>query len=140
MNRQFVSLRVALAVWLCVALNACAVGPKGTDPPAAAGQAVGATSATTPPSAAPAASMVAGATRPIANKPPPGFKARKRDGELVYCRTVQATGSLFPEEQCWPPEKVWAALEKQRESSQRLLKQQRGCRGTDCAAGTPTGP
>jgi hypothetical protein len=141
---------------LCVALSACAGAPDekpkaGTERSSASGTSVAAVAASAnspgaaatratakpPPAAAVSGSPGAAATGSTA-KPPPGFKARRRDGELVYCRTVQSTGSHFPEEQCWPPEKVWAALEKQRESSQRLLEQQRGCRGSECVSAPPT--
>jgi hypothetical protein len=150
--------RWAVVYVLCVAVSACAGAPgekpqAGSERSVASGAPVAAvaasatppgataTLATAKPSPAAAAAVSPGASVNRSNaKPPPGFKARRRDGELVYCRTVQSTGSHFPEEQCWPPEKVWAALERQRESSQRLLEQPRGCRGADCATGTPTGP
>lgn len=144
MNRSSNRRRVGLVLALCLALGACAAGgahkSDGAAQPSSGGP--GAAAATAPAASVPAAAKAATATTATAAatqsppKPPPGFKARKRDGQLVYCRTVQSTGSHFPEEQCWPPEKVQAALDRQREASQKLLEQQRGCRGTECVGGS----
>jgi hypothetical protein len=140
MNRPMDWIRVGLAASLCLALAACAAGPKvpASDAQRADGAAtVAAVPVASTPAAATATSPEAAAPQ-AAFKPPPGFKARKRKGEIVYCRTVVVTGSQFPQEQCWPPEQLQAALEKQKESSQRLLRQQRGCRGSECVSAPPT--
>jgi hypothetical protein len=137
--------RGLLVAALCMVLSGCvSPGPQSAkEPPAAlaaggpaqagATHAASATSAPATNATATAAAPTTAAAKST-GKPPPGFKARKRDGELLYCRTVQSTGTHFPEERCWRPEQVEAALLKQQEDSQRLLRerQQSGCRGVDC--------
>jgi hypothetical protein len=71
----------------------------GTAPPA---------SDTTTPNATPAAAAPVAATaaaspssdKKHAFKPPPGFKTKIKDWDVVYCRKTPVLGSRFPQEVC----------------------------------------
>ena len=52
---------------------------------------------------------------------PPGWTAKKRKGELVYCKKTEVTGSLFPKERCLYAEDLDIVLRKQKEAAQRTL-------------------
>jgi hypothetical protein len=52
---------------------------------------------------------------------PPGWTPKKRKGELVYCKKVEVTGSLFPKETCYYAEDLDVVLRNQKESAQRTL-------------------
>jgi hypothetical protein len=109
---------------VCVALVAqlagCANHPAGT--PATA--------------ATPAATTAAATTTvPAQPAPPPGFKARKRNGETVYCTKVQPTGSLFPQDVCYTPQQLETLRAQQKKAADRLLTKPTGCRGQDCVTG-----
>ena len=52
---------------------------------------------------------------------PPGWTAKQRSGEVVYCRKVDVTGSMFPRETCLYPEDLDVVLRKQKEAAQRTL-------------------
>ena len=64
----------------------------------------------------------ANASLPVVYKgAPPGWTAKQRSGEVVYCKKVEVTGSLFPEETCLYPEDLDVVLRKQKEAAQRTL-------------------
>jgi hypothetical protein len=52
---------------------------------------------------------------------PPGWTAKQRSGEVVYCKKVDVTGSMFPRETCLYPEDLDVVLRKQKEGAQRTL-------------------
>ena len=69
---------------------------------------------------------------------PPGYKARVRKGETVYCKTVEVTGSYFPKEVCYTVDAL-AELEKQQNNStSRILNKPAACNNNSCAL--PQGP
>jgi hypothetical protein len=64
----------------------------------------------------------ANASLPVVYKgAPPGWTAKTRSGDVVYCRKVDVTGSLFPKETCLYPEDLDVVLRKQKEAAQRTL-------------------
>ena len=64
----------------------------------------------------------ANAALPVVYKgAPPGWTAKQRSGEVVYCKKVDVTGSMFPRETCLYPEDLDVVLRKQREAAQRTL-------------------
>ena len=64
----------------------------------------------------------ANAALPVVYKgAPPGWTAKTRSGDVVYCRKVDVTGSLFPKETCLYPEDLDVVLRKQKEAAQRTL-------------------
>lgn len=65
---------------------------------------------------------------------PPGYKARVRKGQTVYCRTVEVTGSNFPKEVCYTPEALAAMERLQRDSAGRILNKPVACNSNSCAA------
>jgi hypothetical protein len=74
------------------------------------------------PAAVAASTVQASASAATPAQPPPGWKSKKRrSGELVYCRTVNSTGSMFPQEVCLTPEELDAALAAQKNNAQRTL-------------------
>jgi hypothetical protein len=52
---------------------------------------------------------------------PPGWTPKQRKGELVYCKKVDVTGSLFPKETCLYAEDLDVVVRKQKEAAQRTL-------------------
>ena len=64
----------------------------------------------------------ANAALPVVYKgAPPGWTAKTRSGDVVYCKKVDVTGSLFPKETCLYPEDLDVVLRKQKEAAQRTL-------------------
>jgi len=58
---------------------------------------------------------------------PPGYKARVRKGQTVYCKTVEVTGSNFPKEVCYTPEALAAMERLQKDSTGRILNKPVAC-------------
>lgn len=65
---------------------------------------------------------------------PPGYKARVRKGQTVYCKTVEVTGSNFPKEVCYTPEALAAMERLQKDSAGRILNKPVACNSNSCAA------
>ncbi|MGB5101945.1 MAG: hypothetical protein WBO04_01325 [Steroidobacteraceae bacterium] len=80
------------------------------------------------PSAATASAPATTAAAKSAPTAPPGYKARVRKGETVYCKTIEATGSHFPQEACF----TQAQLDQQKAGAGRLLNKRAGCRIEGC--------
>ena len=78
--------------------------------------------ASQPDDAAAAEKAKANAALPVVYKgAPPGWTAKTRSGDVVYCKKVDVTGSLFPKETCLYPEDLDVVLRKQKEAAQRTL-------------------
>jgi hypothetical protein len=75
------------------------------------------------PGVAPSATTGA-STKPTA---PPGFQTRVRKGETVYCKTVQATGSMFPKEACFTQPELERLLKAEKRSVDQVLRKPVGC-------------
>lgn len=73
------------------------------------------------PTAVAAASAPASVPAATPAQPPPGWKEKRRSGELVYCKTVNSTGSMFAQEVCLTPKELEAALATQKNNAQRAL-------------------
>ena len=78
-----------------------------------------ATAASAKPSVAQA--QASGALPVVYQGAPPGWAPKQRKGELVYCKKVEVTGSLFPKETCLYAEDLDVVLRKQKEAAQRTL-------------------
>jgi hypothetical protein len=103
------------------------VAPPTAAPAAAATAPAASTTATAPEPAAKVASAAGSADDPAAVKldpsaPPAGWKSRKRSGQTVYCKTVNVTGSMFPQEACLTPEQLEQALRVQKTNAKRTLE------------------
>jgi hypothetical protein len=124
--------KMIVSVALVAQLTGCANQPATT--PATAATPAATTAAAT--AATPAATTAAATTTaPAQPAPPPGFKARKRNGETVYCTKVQPTGSLFPQDVCYTPQQLETLRAQQKKAADRLLTKPTGCRGQDCVTG-----
>ena len=60
------------------------------------------------PAAVTASTEQASAPAVTPDKPPPGWKTRRRGGEILYCKTVNSTGSMFAQEVCLTPKELEA--------------------------------
>ena len=103
-----------LATWMVFA-GCTSQSPVDPTPAAAATPATGASGA-----AATSTATQASAPAAASAGPPPGWKAKQRDGLTYYCRTVEITGSMFPKEKCYEPEVLEAMLQAHKEEAQRL--------------------
>jgi hypothetical protein len=106
----------------CALLLGCAAqGPPSpqtavSSPQKTAAAQPAATQAVSAPSSAEAAPATASAG------PPPGWKVKtRRSGAIYYCKVVEVTGSLFPQEVCLPPKELERVLEAQKVEAQRTL-------------------
>ena len=84
-------MRTLLLAALCI-LAGCGAAPPAADP----------TTANATPAAAPVGETAAAspASDKHAFKPPPGFKTKIKDWDVVYCRKTPVLGSRFPQEVC----------------------------------------
>ena len=83
-------MRTAVLTALCI-LAGCAGAPSAPDASVAE---------TAAPAAAAAAPAAASADAKPQFKPPPGYKAKIQDWNVVYCRKTPVLGSRFPQEVC----------------------------------------
>lgn len=112
MSKAIVSLSMA------VVLTGCASQP--------APEAMTAT-APTPAVSATVVPDATAAAKP-ASSVPAGYKVRIRKGETYYCKTIEATGSHFPQEACF----TRAQLDQQKAANERLLNRRAGCKVEGC--------
>ena len=101
------------ALLVALALVAGCASQSPSDDPATA------TAASAKPSVAQA--QASGALPVVYQGAPPGWTPKQRKGELVYCKKVEVTGSLFPKETCLYAEDLDVVLRKQKEAAQRTL-------------------
>jgi hypothetical protein len=118
-------MRIPLLVLLSALCAACASQPATPVAPA--------TASAKP--AAPAAPATAeakdkGATK---DKAPPGYKAKTRNGETVYCKKVAQIGSRFETETCVTASEA-EQMEHQAEWERALLRKNTACTGA-CGGG-----
>jgi hypothetical protein len=52
--------------------------------------------------------------------PPPGFRAKKRGGLVVYCRREEPRGTRFPAEVCYDEKGLRDLAQQQREDQQKV--------------------
>ena len=115
--RRLVSLLGSSALLL----GCAAQGPPSPQTAVSAPQTTAAAQpATTQP--APVLSSAEAAPTTASAGPPPGWKAKtRRSGAVYYCKVVEVTGSLFPQEVCLPPNELERVLEAQKVEAQRTL-------------------
>ena len=66
------------------------------------------------------------------DRPPPGYKAKSRKGETLWCRTEEITGSRFGRELCWTPEELQRMLENNETEVFDLFRKQPACGMQGC--------
>lgn len=118
-----------LKMTVSLACAALIVGCASQPAPKPMAVAAPSTQAAPAPGAAPTTESAKAA--PIA---PPGYKARVRKGQTVYCKTVEVTGSNFPREVCYTPEALAAQERLQKDSAGRILNKPVACNSNSCAA------
>ena len=133
------------SIAVAVLLSGCASTPSGTPPdgaaatPAVAAVAPAAPSVAASPAAAAAGADVAGTAAPTpaagAVKSYPGYKAKQRDGQTVYCKKVAKIGSHFAEETCMTEAEMEQLAQKAEEDRQQFRRNQTLC-GTPGCGGT----
>ena len=74
-----------------------------------------------PPPTAAQATPPASTDKVEAKGPPPGWNSKRRAGKIVYCKTVDVTGSHFPQEVCLEPAQLEAVLRQQKKQAERTL-------------------
>ncbi len=109
-----------------VALAGCASHPAATTGSEAT-QFAEAARVAAPPAEAPVAGSPP-AESAGAKDPYPGWTKRERSGQTVYCRRMEVTGSMFPQDVCMTPEQLDRALEQQSINAKRLLGKPVGCK------------
>lgn len=119
MSKTIVSLAIAAILAGCASRSA----PKP--------MAVAATTTAAAPAAGAASTAEAARSATTA---PPGYKARVRKGQTVYCKTVEVTGSNFPKQVCYTPEALAAMERLQKDSAGRILNKPVACNSNSCAA------
>jgi hypothetical protein len=104
--------------------------------PAAAPAALGGTSATPGDVATGTGSMQVRTDGPTVAMSRPGYRARQRDGETLWCRTETPTGSRMPVEKCYTAAQL-DAMAADAEAIKDSIQQTRSrCVGGGCANGT----
>lgn len=130
-------MRAGVLVAIAASVGACASSPDVEDravPPAAA--------AAPAPSAPPAASVahvssaeVVTDAPPLVAKARPGYRAKSRNGEAVYCRSETPTGSKLLNENCYTEVQL-EEIERQAEEIKDGINRQRvGTCGQLCGGG-----
>lgn len=118
---------------LCV-LAGCSSAPPAsqTDAPSTTAPVVAAATAETPATATPATASESTSEK-IPFKPPPGYKVKIDDWDIVYCKKVAIIGSRFPKEICMTEPQLkehLAAVEtmkRDKEQISHVCSQAAGC-------------
>ena len=128
-------MRVPTLVFVIALTAGCASQPTvQTAPAAVAAPAAPAAVAVAAKSDAPATADATGNSAATA-KVPPGFVAKTRDGETVYCKKVAKIGSNFKTETCMSAADA-EQLERQAELDRVLLRKNQTICGTAGCGGT----
>lgn len=65
-------------------------------------------------------------------KPPPGYRVKIKEWDIVYCRKEPVLGSRFPKEICMTEEELKAHMAANEEMRRNKDQTSRVCGGTGC--------
>jgi hypothetical protein len=130
---------------MALVLAACAGAPEPKDTTVAAASVPAASgSAMSAPAVAETASGVASGSgsmqvrtdEPTVAKSRPGYRARQRGGETVWCRTETPTGSRMPVENCYSAAQLDAIDADAETMKDSINSTRQRCSGASCSNGS----